>query len=48
MTAHIANHPYIACALFLAIGVLAGWLANMLTVERPQHTSDDDITGIGA
>lgn len=48
MIAHIADHPYLACVLFLAIGVLVGWLANAFTVERPRATTDDDITGIGA
>lgn len=48
MTAHIAAHPYLACMLFLAIGILVGWLVNTFTIARPHRAHDDDITGIGA
>lgn len=44
----IADHPYLAAALFLAIGIVAGWLANMISTAPNAPSSDDDITGIGA
>lgn len=44
----IAEHPYLACLLFLAIGIAAGWAANAFMLPLREHASDDDITGIGA
>lgn len=45
----IADHPYLACFVAFAFGILAGWLAASLagTAQLPPR-SDDDITGIGA
>lgn len=44
----ISDHPYLACILFLAIGIAAGWLANAISMPPREQASDDDITGIGA
>jgi hypothetical protein len=45
----IADHPYLACFVAFAFGMLAGWLSASLAGTTPQPPrSDDDITGIGA
>jgi hypothetical protein len=44
----IADHPYLACAIALLFGLLAGWLAGTLYRLERDELDDDEITGIGA
>ena len=44
----VADHPYLACAVALLLGLVAGWFAGQLTQLRRAPHPDDDITGIGA
>jgi hypothetical protein len=44
----IADHPYLACAVALFFGLVAGWLAGTLYRLDREESADDEITGIGA
>jgi hypothetical protein len=44
----IANHPYLACAVALLFGLLAGWFAGTLYRLDREESAEDEITGIGA